>query len=129
MMYRTLISCGYVDAACAMERECNVDLTQWEMADNMDLYYVVQDFEEYFEIKFMKKPVFVKKNPFADDDVKQGRMRKPPAGGSRGNLKSNRSTAATTEGDKPPRTNSTNNSKSVIATPASQKGVKVGNNQ
>ena len=82
MIYRTLISCGYLDAAVAMERECNVGLTQWEMADNMDLYYIIQDFEEYFEIKFQKKPVFVKKNPNADDELKNaGRVRKPPAGG------------------------------------------------
>ena len=52
------------------------------MADNMDLYYIVQDFEEYFEIKFQKKPVLVKKNPNAEDELKQaGRVRKPPPSG------------------------------------------------
>ena len=41
MLYRHLISCGYLDASVAMERECNIGLAQWEMADNMDLYYVL----------------------------------------------------------------------------------------
>ena len=80
MMYRHLITCGYLDAAVAMERECNVGLAQWELADNMDLAYVLQDFEEYFELKFQKKPVLVRKNPHADHGLGTGR-RKPPAGG------------------------------------------------
>ena len=41
MLYRHLISCGYIDASVAMERECNIGLEQYEMADNMDLYYVL----------------------------------------------------------------------------------------
>ena len=82
MIYRHLVSCGYLDAAVAMERECNVGLAQWELADNMDLGYVLQDFEEYFELKFQKKPTLVKKNPHADDIFGGGTSRKkPPAGG------------------------------------------------
>lgn len=44
-----------------MARECNIDLDKWEVADNIDLFYVIQDFEEYFEMKFMKKPLLVRK--------------------------------------------------------------------
>ena len=62
-----------------MERECNVGLEKWEAADNIDLPYVLQDFEEYFEIKFQKKPVLVRRNPnFADEDGLH--PKKPPAG-------------------------------------------------
>ena len=46
-----------------MSWECNIELDKWDMADNIDLYYVLQDFEEYFEMKFLKKPVLVKKAP------------------------------------------------------------------
>ena len=35
-----------------MDRESNVGLEKWDSADNIDLPYVLQDFEEYFEIKF-----------------------------------------------------------------------------
>ena len=52
MIYRHLITCGYTDSAVAMERECNVGLNNFDLADNMDLQFVLQDFEEYFEIKF-----------------------------------------------------------------------------
>lgn len=52
LIHKHLISCGYIDAATAMERECNVGLVQWELADNIDLPYMLHDFEEYFEIKF-----------------------------------------------------------------------------
>jgi katanin p60 ATPase-containing subunit A1 len=52
LIYRHLISCGYLDAATAMDRESNVGLEKWDSADNIDLPYVLQDFEEYFEIKF-----------------------------------------------------------------------------
>ena len=85
MMYRHLIACGYIDAATAFERECNIGLAQWEMADNMDLYYVVQDFEEYYEIKFQRKPVLVKKNPNYEDETAKagarGTRKPPPASG------------------------------------------------
>ena len=57
-------------------------LAQWDLADNMDLSYVLQDFEEYFELKFQKKPILVRKNPNAGDGVGSGtNRRKPPAGG------------------------------------------------
>ena len=69
MIYRHLISCGYLDASVAMERECNIGLAQWEMADNMDLYYVLQDFEEYYELKFQRKPILTKKNPNYQDET------------------------------------------------------------
>jgi len=84
MIYRHLISSGYLDASVAMERECNIGLAQWEMADNMDLYYVLQDFEEYYELKFQRKPVLVKKNPNYEDETARagarGGARKPPSG-------------------------------------------------
>jgi katanin p60 ATPase-containing subunit A1 len=63
-----LIASGYLEAAATMERECNVGLTQWIAADNIDLPYVLNDFEEYFEFKFQKKPVLVRRNPDHDEE-------------------------------------------------------------
>lgn len=77
LIHRHLINCGYGDAACAMERESNVGLEKWEAADNIDLAYVLQDFEEYFEIKFQKKPVLVRRNPNYEED---GQAKRPPPG-------------------------------------------------
>ncbi len=61
MIQKHLVNCGYVDAATALTRECNLGLDKWEVADNIDLFYIVQDFEEYYEMKFMRKPVLTRK--------------------------------------------------------------------
>lgn len=37
-------------------------LDKWEVADNIDLFYIVQDFEEYYEMKFLRKPVLTRKS-------------------------------------------------------------------
>ena len=55
-----------------MARECNIDLEKWDIADNMDFYYILQDFEEYYEMKFMRKPVLVKKAPEAPTNKRAG---------------------------------------------------------
>lgn len=55
-----------------MQRECNIELDKWELADNIDLYFILQDFEEYFELKFMKPPVIVKKAPEDLKTAKKG---------------------------------------------------------
>ena len=61
-----------------MQSECNIDLEKWDVADNIDLYYMIQDFEEYFELKFMKKPILVKKCTSDPSDVKGGKKGLPP---------------------------------------------------
>ena len=66
-----------------MARECNIDLEKWEIADNIDLYYIVQDFEEYFEMKFMKKPVMVKKAAENPLDFRAKKGLPPKLGGSK----------------------------------------------
>ena len=89
MIYRHLISNGYTEAANNMSRECNIDLDKWEIADNIDLYYIVQDFEEYFEMKFMKKPIMVKKAPETAADIRQKRGLPPKNGvGTKGSTPS-----------------------------------------
>ena len=92
LIYRQLISSGYTGAASAMTSECNIDLEKWEVADNIDLFYMVQDFEEYFEMKFLKKPILVKKNEGGATDIR-AKKGLPPKTGSRASA----STAATSE--------------------------------
>jgi len=41
LIHRHLISSGYTEAAAQMSRECNIDLEKWDIADNMDFYYIV----------------------------------------------------------------------------------------
>lgn len=76
-----LVNQGYIETACSLQREVSINLDNFEVADNMDLYYVLQDFEAYFEIRFNKKPTMVKK--VADDARKKGLFSKPPTGTSK----------------------------------------------
>ena len=41
LIHRHLVSCGYTESAANMTRECNIDLEKWDIADNMDFYYIV----------------------------------------------------------------------------------------
>lgn len=75
MIYRHLINNGFIDTAGCLQREVNIDLEQYDVADNMDLFYVLQDFEEYYEVKFQKKPLIVKQ---LYANTKKGGMNKPP---------------------------------------------------
>ncbi len=52
---------GYTDASNAVQKETGLSLDKWEVADNISLYYVLQDYEEYHEIRHSKKPKLVKK--------------------------------------------------------------------
>lgn len=72
MIQKHLVGCGYIDAATALSRECNLGLDKWEVADNIDLYHVVQDFEEYYEFKFQKKPVLIRKGAGVGPDLPEG---------------------------------------------------------
>ena len=70
LVHKHLVNSGYLDAANALTRECNLGLDKWEVADNIDLYYMVQDFEEYFEMRFQKKAIITRK-VFGDADPKK----------------------------------------------------------
>ena len=99
LIYRHLVGCGYIDAAANLGRECNIDLAKWEAADNIDLGVIMQEYESFYEMRFLKKPVLVRRS--ADDEpplkrkITQGGMlpkipnsAKPPAGNVAGNAAS-----------------------------------------
>lgn len=51
-----LIDQGYINTAEKLQSESGLSPYEWEAADNIDLMTIVQEFEEYFEMKFNKKP-------------------------------------------------------------------------
>jgi katanin p60 ATPase-containing subunit A1 len=67
LVYRHLLNCGYADAAANLDRECNIELGKWEAADNIDLPVILQEYEAFFEMRFLKKPVLVRKS--TEDDI------------------------------------------------------------
>ena len=46
---------GYTNSACSLKQEGGATLGRYEGADNVDLFTIMHDFEEYYEIKFGKK--------------------------------------------------------------------------
>ena len=66
LIIRYLSDYGYTRSACSLEDEAGVSLKKWDACDNVDLYYILKDYEEYHQIKFGKPLKLVKK--IAGDD-------------------------------------------------------------
>lgn len=52
---------GYLDSAQALARETNIDVTKFEVCDNIDLETIVMEYESYYYVKFAKYPKICKK--------------------------------------------------------------------
>ncbi|XP_052277192.1 katanin p60 ATPase-containing subunit A-like 2 isoform X3 [Dreissena polymorpha] len=52
---------GYLDSAAALGRETNIDVTKFEVCDNIDLDTIVMEYESYYYVKFAKYPKICKK--------------------------------------------------------------------
>jgi katanin p60 ATPase-containing subunit A1 len=61
LVSKYLLQLGYSDAVTKIEQESNLSLANWDTADNIDLYMVVLEFEQYYEMRFGKLPKMVKK--------------------------------------------------------------------
>lgn len=61
LILRYLINMGFSETAFRLQEEANLDIEKFDVADNVDLNMILTEYEEYFEIKFNKKPVLVKK--------------------------------------------------------------------
>lgn len=54
-----IMCCGctsYIQAAETLQQEANISLTKFDVADNINLLHIVQEYEEYYEVKFGCKP-------------------------------------------------------------------------
>jgi katanin p60 ATPase-containing subunit A1 len=58
---RYLLDSGYVSSAAAIAQETNVTLDQLDVADNIDLQQIIQDYEEFHELKFGRRVKLVRK--------------------------------------------------------------------
>ena len=97
LMSRYLVDAGYVETAERLQSEAGLSLSRVDAADNMNLLVVLQEFEEYYEMKFGCKPKLVRKVASADDKPKRGRFNRRGSGrssGSGGRSKGARSASA-----------------------------------
>jgi len=79
MIIRYLSDYGYTNSAVMLEDESGISLKKWDVCDNVDLYYVLKDYEEYHQIKFGKPLRLVKKVGDEDSNPKLPTIpQKPP---------------------------------------------------
>ncbi|KAK3098604.1 hypothetical protein FSP39_021166 [Pinctada imbricata] len=52
---------GYVDSAQSLAKETNIDLSRYEVCDNIDLETILMEYESYYYVKFSKYPKITKK--------------------------------------------------------------------
>jgi katanin p60 ATPase-containing subunit A1 len=64
---------SYVESCQRLQGESGVTQAKWEIADNMDLSQILVQFEEYYEMKFAKKPVVARAVKAAADPKKEKR--------------------------------------------------------
>jgi katanin p60 ATPase-containing subunit A1 len=65
---RHLLDNGYTDAAEKLQTEASLNLAQVDVADNIDLVSIIQEFEEYYEMRFNRKPKLLRKIVHGDSD-------------------------------------------------------------
>ncbi|XP_060570165.1 katanin p60 ATPase-containing subunit A-like 2 isoform X3 [Ruditapes philippinarum] len=69
---------GYLDSGQALARETNIDVSKFEVCDNIDLDTIVMEYESYYYVKFAKYPKICKKltqsgHPTGDRRTKMNR--------------------------------------------------------
>lgn len=51
----------YLDSAQSLAKETNIDLSKYEVCDNIDLETILMEYESYYYVKFAKYPKITKK--------------------------------------------------------------------
>ena len=51
----------YLDSSQTLARETNIDLSRYEVCDNIDLDTILMEYESYYYVKFAKYPKLTKK--------------------------------------------------------------------
>ena len=52
---------SYLESAQSLAKETNIDVTKFEVCDNIDLDTIVMEYESYYYVKFAKYPKITKK--------------------------------------------------------------------
>ncbi|XP_041367306.1 katanin p60 ATPase-containing subunit A-like 2 isoform X2 [Gigantopelta aegis] len=52
---------GYLESANSLSKETNLDLTRYEVCDNIDLNTILMEYESYYYVKFSRYPKVTKK--------------------------------------------------------------------
>jgi len=67
LMLQHLLQMGYTGAVDVLQTESGLSLSQYEVADNVELVSILQEWEDYYELRFQRRPKVVKKlSPYSD---------------------------------------------------------------
>lgn len=74
LMLHHLTNAGYSGAAEALQSDSGITMAQYDVADNIDLLSVLQEFEDYYELRFARRPKLTRKlSKFSPDLDPHGR--------------------------------------------------------
>ena len=97
LMQHHLAQLGYSGALDALVADSGVSMQMFEPADNVDLLSVVQEWEDYYEMRFARKPKLVRKlSSYSDrvDPLAPGNRKGPSLPSIRGGRGGGRATSA-----------------------------------
>ena len=102
LMVHHLISLGYSGSAEALQAESGVTTQQYDVADNIDLLTVLQEFEDYYELRFSRRPRLTRKlskfSPDLDPNGAGAPGSLPKINGNKGRGRSSAAAANATSG-------------------------------
>lgn len=61
LIQKYLLTLGCIDSVTKIQQETQITLEKWDTADNIDLFMIFLDYEQYYEARFGKAPKVVKK--------------------------------------------------------------------
>lgn len=64
-----LATIGYVESAERLQKEAGLGNSKFEVADNIDLPLILGEYEDYYEMRFEKKPKIVRK--LREDEIEK----------------------------------------------------------
>ncbi|OQR98615.1 katanin p60 ATPase-containing subunit A [Achlya hypogyna] len=70
---------GYLQTAEKLQQEAGVVLAKFEVVDNIDLLRIVQEFEDFYELKFAKKPKLVRRTTGDEEKCKSSQFNEKKA--------------------------------------------------
>ena len=97
-----LVENGYSRSAAALHQEASSSISNFELADNIDLASIMTEFEAYYEMRFGKKPKISRKKMGCEKD----NLPTPAAGGHTSGHRKRASSTSSIHGKNGPRSSS-----------------------
>ncbi|XP_063713462.1 katanin p60 ATPase-containing subunit A-like 2 [Symsagittifera roscoffensis] len=77
LMHDYLRNSGFTSTASSLASETNLPLDTFEVADNVDLETILQEYESYYFVKFQRHPRIIRKNGANQSDDKSSAHKRP----------------------------------------------------